>query len=136
MVVDAEPKMSEAKMNDIIKAAIAKETKALRKELKKLRAEKHLNSRRRKDSLHPKGSRGQCQGALEKEKQSNNNRKKKETKGKKVRFTKQSDSVDANARGTKPKSILRNPALKNSSKKKSNSKSNRNPTGKNRQSRN
>ena len=136
MVVDSEPNMSEAKMNNIIKAAIAKETKEIRKEIEKLRAAKHSTGKKRDDSSHPKGSRGQRQGALEKEKQSNNNRKKKETKGKKVQFTKQSDSVGANARGTKPKSILRNPASKNSSKKKSNSKSNRNPTGKNRQSRN
>ena len=129
MVVDAEPKMSEAKMNDIIKAAIAKETKALRKEIDLLRGNKQKGGRNQDNSPHPKGSRGQRQSTLEKEKQSKKNRSNGE-KGKKVRFEKDDASANANARRTRPKSILRNPASINSSKKKSNGKSNRNTTGK------
>ena len=137
MVVDAEPNMTEAKMNDIIKAAIFKETKELRKEIKKLRAGKPTSNRKRNDSPHPKDSRGQRQGALEKVKQSNNkNYKKKQSKGKKVWFEQQGNSADGGDKGTKPKSILRNKTSKNSSKKKSNNKNKSRHTGKGRQTRN
>ena len=59
MEVDNKSIMSEAKMSDLIKQAVTKETDTLCKELKKLKKD---------SSPHPKVKRGHCQGALEKEK--------------------------------------------------------------------
>ena len=91
MEVDNEPNMSKAKMNDLIKQAVTKETAALRKELNKLK---------RESSPHPKESRGRRQGASEKEKKGNKQKEKKGTDTK-VKFAKGSAPADDHDKGTK-----------------------------------
>ena len=78
MEVDNKPLIDKAKVKDLIKEAVSKETAALKRELNKLRSAK------RSSSPHPKAKRGQCQGALSKEKKSNNNKNNQTTSNKKT----------------------------------------------------
>ena len=121
MELDEEPTLSEAKVNDLIKEAVAKETKALRNELAKLKKNPRSNS------PHPKAARGHRQGASEKEKQSQKNKNKNASK-KQVRFA--NGQADADANGSNKNNGILKPSSYRRSSKKSNANRNKNKRGK------
>ena len=120
MEVENEPTMSESKMKDLIKEAVSKETAALKKELARLKSAKQS------DSLHPKGKRGQRQGASEKEKKSGNNKTKKKTPGKNVRLANDNDdrADDAGSASRKSGGALRQSSYQSSTRKNNKNKKN------------
>ena len=115
MELEDEPNVSQAKINDLIKEAVTKETAQLRKKLAKLESEA---------KSHPKGSRGRRQGASEKEKQGKVKTRKPTPK--KVRFDGDNDKADGSDSDSKrSNSILRKPKYSGSQKSKQSNKNNK-----------
>ena len=122
MEVEQEPNLSRAKVNDLIKEAITKETAKLRKELEKLRSQPPKPKQKRDNSPHPKGTRGRRQGASEKEKTGKGQKK---GNKKQVRFANGSAAAeDADSATRRSGGVLRKSSYPSSPKKNQNNKRN------------